>query len=176
MGVWWLLKGEEGQQVRMEEEEVAGLRSADLWTAGRTAVPLSRTWKSKDFPSHAKWVRLFREIHRSHGLSVHTRAGARDKSLLLSPRGGWESLAERMAIEVVAKPDVWCFLGVGSLGHRLTAGQVGRLCRLGLSVWNSAMHSGKVDRTGEHVACGESLGIDMWCGWKGWRTDVDVSP
>lgn len=48
MGVRWLLKGKEGQQVGMEEEEVAGLRSVDLWTA----VTLSRTWKSTDVPNH----------------------------------------------------------------------------------------------------------------------------
>lgn len=43
-GCWWLLlKGEGRTEVRMEEEEVAGLRRADLWTAGRTGVILGQT-------------------------------------------------------------------------------------------------------------------------------------
>lgn len=43
-GCWWLLlKGEGRTEVRMEEEEVAGLRRADPWTAGRTGVILGQT-------------------------------------------------------------------------------------------------------------------------------------
>lgn len=59
-----------------------------------------------------------------------------------------------------------CF-GCGIPGTQTHSQAGGQALRLVLSVQNSAMHSGKVNRTGEHVACGESRGIDMWCGWKG---------
>lgn len=48
-----------GLQVKVEEEEAAGLRRADLWIAGRGGVTyrgLSRTWISMHFQNHTKWA------------------------------------------------------------------------------------------------------------------------